>query len=186
MNTERNNKIWRLSSPIIVTLLVWVVLGLASGGPSAKAQTDTSQPIGTTQPVTVESTLKIRASGTVTDPSGTISVSGYVTVNCTRVIDTTLAGLPLVVLDIDYSNLRGTSGNSPKNQKVYITAGNQDSVIRPLQASDVIVEACPYIDSTKDILTANSWLVTLSLSWDLSTGKLTDGTATIGTKPASF
>ena len=184
MNTQRNMKTRRsLFSLIVVTLLVGIVGGLLSNS-SAYAQD--AQTTTTAQSTSVDSSLAISASGTVNDPNGTISVSGYVIVNCTRVIDTTLASPPTVLLNFDFSKLRGTSGKSLVNMKVYVTGGNQDDQIRPLQASDVITVACPYYDSSKDILSANSWLVTATLNFDVTTGKLTSGTATVGNKPTAL
>lgn len=186
MNMQQNMKP-RRSLFIAVTLLVGMIGGLGSNGPSAKAaQPGATQTTSTTQPATVDSSLQIPVSGAVSDPNGTISVSGYVIVNCTRVIDTTLGSLPLVLLEFDFSKLRGTSGKSLLNMKVYVTGGNQHDQMRPLQASDVIAVTCPYYDSSKDILSANSWLVTTKLTFDVSTGKLTSGSATVGNKPATF
>jgi hypothetical protein len=39
----------------------------------------------------------------------------------------------------------------------------------------------PYFDSTKDILSANSFLATATLNFDISAGTLTSGTLTYGT-----
>ncbi|HLG13688.1 MAG TPA: hypothetical protein VJH03_04060 [Blastocatellia bacterium] len=180
MNTQRNMNPRRSRfSPIAATLLLGIFVGLLSS--SASAQTAT-----TTQATTVDSSLQISVSGTVTDPNGTISVSGYVTVSCTRVIDTTLASPPAVLLTFDFSKVRGMSGTSLFSLKAYVTGGNQDTEMRPLQASDVIAVACPYYDSSKGILSASSWLVTATLNFDVTTGKLTSGSATVGNKPASL
>ena len=184
MNTQPNMKARRsLFSPFVVTLLVGMIGVLCLSGPSAQAQTAAPQ---TTTATTVDSSLQIPVSGTVTDPTGTISVSGYVIVNCTRVIDTTLASPPAVLLTFDFSKVRGTSGTSLTNLKVYVTGENQDDEIRLLQASDVISVACPYYDSNKGILSANSWLVTATLNFDVTTGTLKSGSATVGNKPAAL
>ena len=172
MNTQRNVKTRRsVLSPTVVMLLIGVVVGLVSGGSSAQAQTATP---------TVDSSLTIAVNGTVHDSSGTISISGNVIVNCTRVIDTTEGSPPLVVLDFDFSNLRGMSGNSFTNLKTYVTGGNEDTQIRPLQASDVITLTCPYYDRAKSILSAKSLQVTATLNFDVTTGKLTSGSITVG------
>ena len=179
MNMQPNAKARRsLFSRIVVTLLVGMIGLLVSSGTSAQA--------ATTQTTTVDSSLQIPVRGTVTDPNGTISVRGYVTVNCTRVIDTTLGSPPVVLLTFDFSEVSGTSGNSLMNLKMYVTGGNQATETRLLQASDVIAVSCPYYDRSKDILSANSWLVTATLNFDVSTGKLTSGSATVGNTPASF
>ena len=171
MNTSLNVETQR---PLFITLLVGFVV-LVLGGPSAQAQTTTA----TATPAVVDSSITISASGTVNDPSGAITVSGKVIVNCRRVIDTTGASPPLVVLDFDFSNLQGTSG-SLKTLKVYVTGQNHATELRPFQASDTIIVTCPYYDSTKDALSASSMLVTATLNFDISSGKLMSGSINIG------
>ena len=176
MNTRLNVKTQRvLFSPAVVTLLVGFVVVLVLGGPSAQAQTTTA----TATPAVVDSSITISASGTVNDPSGAITVSGKVIVNCRRVIDSTGASPPLVLLDFDFSNLQGTSG-SLKTLKVYVTGQNHATEIRPFQAADTIIVTCPYYDSTKDALSASSMLVTATLNFDISSGKLMSGSINIG------
>lgn len=174
MNTRLNIKTRRrLLRPIVVRLLVGFVVVLVLGGPSAQAQTTTATP------AIVDSSITISATGTVNDPSGAIAVSGKVIVNSRRVIDTTGASPPLVLLDFDFSRLQGTSG-SLKTLKVYVTGANHATEIRPLQVSDTIIVTCPYFDSTKDAQSASSWLVTATLNFDVSTGKLTSGSINVG------
>jgi len=180
MNTYPNIKTRRpLFSTIVVTLLVGVVVVLVLGCPSTQAQTSTTSPPASTAPAVVDSSITISASGTVNDPSGAIAFKGSVIVNCRRVIDTTGVSAPLVVLDFDFSKLQGTAG-SLKLQKVYITGDNHAAELRPLQVSDTIIVTCPYYDSTKDALSASSMLVTATLNFDTSTGKLTSGSINIG------
>ena len=174
MNTQLNIKTWRLLfSPTFVTLLVGIVVVLVLGGPSVQAQT-------TAAPATVDSSITITAKGSVSDPNGSIAVTGSVIINCRRVIDTTSTTTPsLVLLDFDFSQLRGTSG-SGKTQKVYVTGDNHASEIRPLQATDTIIVTIPYFDSTKDQLSARTMLVTATLNFDVNTGKLASGSLSIG------
>lgn len=177
MNTWLNiNTRQPLFGRIVVTLVVGFVVVLVLGSPSSKAQTATT---ATTAAAVVDSSITLSASGTVNDPSGAITVSGKVIVNCRRVIDTTGASPPLVVLDFDFSNLQGTSG-SLKTLKVYVTGQNHATEIRPFQAADTIIVTCPYYDSTKDALSASSMLVTATLNFDISTGKLTSGSINVG------
>jgi hypothetical protein len=176
MNAQLSIKTRRLLfSPGLVTLSVGIVMVLAMltlGGPSAQAQT-------TSPTATVDSSLTLSAKGTVTDPNGTITVSGSVIINCRRVIDTTRATTPsLVLLDFDFSQLRGTSG-SLKTLKTYVTGENHASELRPLQVSDTIIVTTPYYDSSKDALSSRSMLVTATLNFDDSTGKLTSGSMSI-------
>lgn len=176
MNTQLNIKS-RLS-PIFVTLSVVVVVlaMLALGGPSVQAQTTT-----TAVDAPVDSTVTIAAKGSVSDPNGSFTVTGNVDVNCRRVIDTTSATSPsLLLLDLDLSGLTGTTGSTKATMKTYVTGGNHAEEIRPLQASDSIIVSVPYYDTTKGPLTARTMLVTAALNFDVNTGKVTGGTITIG------
>lgn len=183
MNTNLNVRtLRRLFSSNVVTLLVLVVLVLILGAPSANAQTNsttTTAPAPTTDAAVVDSSISIATKGTVNDPGGAITVSGSVVINARRVIDSTAASPPLVVLDLDFSNLKGTTG-SGKTLIVYVTGDNHATEMRPLQTSDTIIVTCPYFDSTKDALSARTMLVTATLNFDVTTGKVTSGSITIG------
>ena len=179
MNTQLNIKTRRrLFSPNVLTLLIGIVAVLALGGPSSQAQTTTTAPAPTPAAV-VDSSITLSAKGTVSDPGGSITVSGSVIVNSRRVIDTTGLTPPLVVLDFDFSNLQGTSG-SLKTLKTYVTGDNHVTEIRPLQVSDTIIVTCPYFDNTKDGLSARTMLITATLNFDTSTGKVASGSIAIG------
>ena len=182
MNEQLNAKTRRrLISPSAVTLLVLFVVVLILGGPSTQAQTTTANTDTTAGSSTVvDSSITISTKGTVNDPNGAISVSGSVVVTARRVLDnTSTASPPIVVLDLDFSRLKGTSGTM-KNLTVYVTGDNHASEIRPLQASDTVIVTCPYFDSTKDALSARTMLVTATLNFDVSSGKLASGSITIG------
>jgi len=177
MNTQVNTKARRLLlSPTFVTLSVAVVVMLAMlvlGGSSVQAQT-TAAPI-------VDSSITIATNGTVTDTGTVVQVTGSVTIKCRRVIDTTsTTAPPLVMLDFDFSQLKGTTGNG-KNVRTFATGDNHATELRPLQASDTIVVTVPYFDTAKDILSASSFMATANLTFDISTGKLTGGNLTYGT-----
>jgi len=174
MNTQVNVKGRRLLfSPTFVTLLIAVVGMLALGSPSVQAQT-TAAPV-------VDSSITIATNGTVTDTGTTVNVTGSVTIKCRMVKDTTsTTALPLVMLDFDFSQLKGTTGNG-KNLRTFVTGDNHATELRPLQASDTIVVTIPYFDSTKDVLSASSFMATANLTFDVSTGKLTGGSLTYGT-----
>ncbi len=178
MNTQLNIKSRQSQfSRIFVTLSVGVVVVLAMlalGGLSAQAQT-------TAIDAPVDSSVTIAAKGSVSDPNGSFTVTGNVGVTCRRVIDTTSATSPsLVLLDLDFSALQGTSGSTKATLKTYVTGGNHAEEIRPLQASDTIIVSSPYYESTKGPLTAKTMLVTATLNFDVNTGKVTGGTITIG------
>jgi hypothetical protein len=171
MNTQLNIKTRRRFSPIVVTLLVGAVAVLVSGGPSVQAQT----------PATVDSSITIKTNGTVTEGTTTIKLSGNVIIKCRRVIDTSTPTItPVVLLDFDFSQLTGTTG-SGKTLVTYVTGDNHTQEIRPFQASDTIVVTVPYFDSTKDLLSASTFMATATLNFDISAGTLTSGSLTYGT-----
>jgi len=176
MNTQVNIKTGRRRfSPNVLTLLIGVVAVLVLGNPSVQAQT------ATTGASTVDSSVTVATNGTISDPGGAITVNGSVTIKCRRVIDNTTTTIaPLVLLDFDFSQLKGTTG-SGKNLKTYVTGDNHATELRPLQASDTIVVTVPYFDITKDSLSASSFLATATLNFDISTGKLTSASLTYGT-----
>jgi len=177
MNKELNiSTRRRLFSTNVVTLLVGIVMVLVFGGSSVQAQTSTE----TATPDPVDSSITIPVKGTVNDPGGAINVSGSVVVTARRVLDNTSpTASPIVVLDLDFSKLKGTSG-SLKTVTTYVTGDNHATELRPLQVSDKIIVTCPYYDSTKGALTARTMLVTATLNFDISTGKLTSGSIAIG------
>jgi hypothetical protein len=150
MNTQLNIKTRRsLFSPTFVTLLIGIVVAIL-GGPSIQAQTTTTDTAG----APVDSSITLTTKGTVSDPNGSITVSGSVVITCRRVVDTTSTTAPaIVLLDFDFSGLKGTSGTKT-TLKTYVTGDNHASEMRPLQASDTIIVSTPYYDSTRDQLTA--------------------------------
>ena len=177
MNKQLNIKSL-LVSPTFLTLLLGVVVMLAFSGPSVQAQTATDT---TAVDAPVDSSVIIAAKGTVSDPNGSFPVTGNVPVLCRRVIDTTSATSPsLLLLDLDLSALTGTSGSTKATMKTYVTGGNHAEEIRPLQASDSVIFSVPYYDTTKGPLAARTMLLTANLNFDVNTGKITGGTITIG------
>lgn len=179
MNTQLNTKTRQLLvSPTFLTLLLGVVVMLALSGPTVQAQaTQTTTAVD----APVDSTVTIAAKGSVSDPNGSIPFNGNVGITCRRVIDTTSTTSPsLVLLDLDLSGLQGTSGSTKTTLKTYVTGGNHAEEIRPLQASDTIIVSSPYYDTTKGPLTAKTMLITATLNFDVSTGKVTGGSITIG------
>ena len=170
--------------PNVVTLLVLMVVVLVLGAPSTRAQSSTDTTATVADSTVVDSSIKIPVKGTVNDPNGAITVTGAVIVNCRRVVDTattaTAAGAPLVLLDFDFSQLKGTSGSTKTTLKTYVTGDNHADEIRPFKASDTIIVTSPYFDSTKDAISARTMLVTATLNFDVGTGKLTGGSITVG------
>ena len=176
MNTQVNIKTGRRFSANVLTLLVAVVAVLVFGNPSVQAQTTTTD--GATA---VESSITVPTTGTVTEGTTTVALSGSVTIKARKVVDNTTTTLaPLVMLDFDFSQLKGTTGNG-KNLKTYVTGDNHATQLRPFQTTDTIVVTIPYFDSTTDGSQANTFMATATLNFDTSTGKLTSGSLTYGT-----
>jgi len=179
MNTQLNIKVRRsFFSPTFVTLLIGVVMVLVLGGSSVQAQTTTT----TTDPAApVDSSITIAASGSVSDPNGSVTVNGNAIVSARTVIDNTSTTiLKIVMVDFDFSQLKGTSGSSKTNLRTYVTGDNLVSEIRPLQDSDTLILSVPYYDSAKGPLTSRTMLATATLKFDVSTGKLVSGSITVG------
>ena len=174
MNTQLNLKT-RLFGPTFVTLLIGIVAVLALGSPTVQAQTTTASD------APVDSSITIPVKCSVSDSNTSVTVTGSVIVNSRMVLDTTSTVTPaLVILDFDFSQLKATSG-SKATLKTYTTGDNHANEIRPFQSADKIVVTIPYFDSaTKDELSAKTMLATATLNFDITTGKLTSGTISVG------
>jgi hypothetical protein len=168
MNRQLNIK--TLSLGIVVVLAL-----LAFGGLSVQAQTTTAAD------APVDSSITLVVKGSVTDPNGTVNVQGQANVAARRVVDTTSVANPsIVLLDFDFSQITGTSGSTKATLKNYVTGENHATELRPLQASDTVIVPVPYYDSTKDALSARTMLVSVTLNFDVGTGKLTGGSISVG------
>jgi hypothetical protein len=171
MNSKLNIKTLSLG-------IVMVLAMLAFGGLAVQAQTTTTT---TATDAPVDSSITLVVKGSVTDPSGNVTVNGQATIFAKRVVDTTSVANPsIVLLDFDFSQITGTSGSTKATLKNYVTGDNHATEIRPLQASDTVIVPMPYYDSTKDALSARTMLVSVTLNFDVGTGKLTGGSISVG------
>ena len=160
----------------IMSLVLGIVAVFAFGGLSVQAQTAT-----TAADAPVDSSITLAVKGSLTDPNGTVTVSGNVIITARRVIDTTSVTSPsIVLLDFDFSQLTGTSGASKATLKTYVTGDNHATEIRPLQASDTVIVPTPYYESSKDGLSARTMLISANLTYDIASGKLTGGSLSVG------
>jgi hypothetical protein len=86
------------------------------------------------------------------------------------------------MLDFDFSQLaRETTGHWGKRLKTFVTGGNHATELRPLQASDTIVVTVPYFDSTKDALSASTFMADGYSQLRHQHGEMTSGSLTYGT-----
>jgi hypothetical protein len=195
MNTERNMKRkGSLFPSIVLSLFVSVSGGLIWGGTLAQAaiqaqaggsaqSSTTSQASATAASTTVDSTLSIPVSATVTMADGTsIALSGNVTVNSSAVMD--VVGIPpFLMLTFDCSGVTATSG-TPTARKMYDTSGFQVNKIRMLQPSDTVVITVPINQTAARVTLASTWQVTANLSFN-TTGQLTGGTLAAASAPTA-
>jgi hypothetical protein len=164
MNTGRNIKSKRsLFGSIALSLIVGVVGVMVWGGMHAQA-------------ATVDSTLVLPVSGTVTTSDGTkISFSGTVVVNSSAVTDAPDTP-PFTILTFDTSDITGKSGKGA-SLKSYDTGGYQVIKIRDLKPADVISMTVPVNIAGASVTLAKEWLATFSLNFS-ATGQLTSGSVT--------
>ena len=165
MNTDRNMKSKRtLFGSIALSLIVGVVGVMVWGGIHAQA-------------ATVDSTLTIPVSGTVTATDGTkISFSGTVVISSSAVTDAPDIP-PFTILTFDSSNVTGTSGKGA-SLKTYNTAGYQVTKIRDLKPTDVISMTVPVNVAGASVTLAKEWLATFTLNFNIARGQITSGSVT--------
>jgi len=181
MSTERNMKNMGSSfGSIALSLLVLASAGLVWCGTPAQSAT-TTQAAAPAPSATVDSTLSIPVSGSVTAADGTkITFAGNVTVKSSAV--TNVVGIPpFVMLTFDCSGVNATSGAGAK-LKTYDTTGFQVNKIRTLQPNDVITITVPVNQIGAGVTLANAWQVTATLSFN-TTGQLTGGTLSAAAAP---
>ena len=168
MNTDRNMKSKRtLFGSIALSLIVGVVGVMVWGGTHVQA-------------ATVDSTLSIPVSGTVTATDGTrITFSGTVVISSSAVTDAPDTP-PFTILTFDSSNVIGTSG-SGANKKTYNTNGYQVTKIRDLKPTDVIAMTVPVNLAGASVTLAKEWLATFTLNFNTATGQITSGNVTATT-----
>ena len=165
MNTDRNMKSKRsLFGSIALSLIVGVVGVMVWGGVHAQA-------------ATVDSTLSLPVSGTVTATDGTkITFSGTVVIKSSAITDAADTP-PFTILTFDTSNITGTSGKGA-TLKNYDTAGYQVVKIRDLKPTDVISMTVPVNVAGASVTLAKEWLATFTLNFNVATGQLTSGSVT--------
>ena len=164
MNTDRNMKRKRsLFGSIALSLIVGIVGVMVWGGMHARA-------------ASVDSTLTLPVSGTVTATDGTkITFSGTVVIKSSAVTDAPDTP-PFTILTFDSSNVTGTSGKGA-SQKNYDTGGYQVTKIRDLKPTDVISMTVPVNVAGASVTLAKEWLATFTLNFN-ATGQLTSGSVT--------
>ena len=146
----------------VLSLLVAMLGGLL-GGPSARA----------------DSSVAIAISGTVDGTPESVYVSGLAQITSSLVkTDPKFNHPPRVILSIDLHNV---TGKGLSTGATYVTKA-QDEVLRPLAPSDLVAIAFPfYPNTTIGFRSARAGLASFNLSFDVTTGAITGGTATVST-----
>jgi len=85
---------------------------------------------------------------------------------------------PRVILSIDLHNV---TGKGLSTGATYVTKA-QDELLRPLAPSDLVAIAFPFYPNTAvGFRSARAGLASFKLSFDVTTGNITGGTATVST-----
>src|SRR5881397_673295 len=160
---DRDMKTRRPLFPRVVIPLLVAMLGGLLGGPSARA----------------DSSVAIAISGTVDGSPESVYVSGLAQITSTLVkTDPTFNHPPRVILSIDLHNV---TGKGLSTGATYVTKA-QDEVLRPLAPSDLVAIAFPFYPNTAvGFRSARAGLASFNLSFDVTTGNITGGTATVST-----
>ena len=145
-----------------LALLVAMLAGVLGGSTSALAN----------------SSAAIAISGTVDGLPESVYVSGLAQITTTLVKTDKFHHPRRVILSIDLHNV---SGQGLSTGATYVTTA-QDEVMRRLVASDVVEITFPlYSNEAGGLASARAGLASFRLTFDVRTGALTGGTATIST-----
>ena len=154
----------KLRRPVLARMtlsLLVAMLGGLLGGTSALA----------------DSTVAIAMSGTVDGSPESVYVSGLAQITSTFVkADPKFNHPARVILAIDLHNVTGKGLSTGAS---YVIA-NQDELLRRLVASDLVEITFPlYPNRAEGFRAARSGVASFKLSFDVATGALTGGTATV-------
>ena len=135
--------------------------------------------LGATTSALAKSSVAIPISGTVDGSPEGVSVSGLAHITSSLVkIDRKYHHAPRVILGFDLRNVSGTGLSTGAR---YV-GRSRDEVIRPLVASDVVEITFPLQPKGASGFTAaRAGLASFALTFDVNTGAVTGGTATVST-----
>jgi hypothetical protein len=162
---KSNRKFWTpavlSAGTVIGAALLW-----SSASPPASAVVST-----------LASAAASTVSGSVTGSPETVSFSGLVSINSTRVSDPDFFRPDVVILSVDLS---GMKGKGMSTGKVYVVS-NQEIITRTLVAGENIVLTFPFVPNGTSNVTMSPRIgaATLGVSFDVSTGALTGATVTV-------
>jgi len=155
-----------LTTPVALSLFVVVLSGLVlwAGTPARAAFAPTI--------------ALIPVSGIVSGQPESVKFSGQAQISSELVLDTSKFNTPpAVILTVDLSGVSGTGSSTGAK---YTAGGNGTSVYRRLVSADTVEIAFPFSrGGTISMPSARSGVASFALSFDLNTGAITKGTATV-------
>ena len=153
-------------SPVVLSFLVVVLSGFAwwAGTPARAAFAPT--------------VALIPVSGIVTGQPESVKFSGQAQVSSELVLDTSKFNLPpAVILTFDLSKVSGTGASTGAR---YTAGGNGTNVYRRLVSNDTVEVTFPFSRGTSvSMPSARSGVASFALSFDMNSGAITNGTASI-------
>jgi hypothetical protein len=162
---ERNMKMRRLSiAPVVLQIFAVLLLGMLwwVGTPARAAFAPTISLI----PVW----------GIVSTQAENVVFSGQAQVSSELILDTShFHKPPSVILIIDLSNVSGTGASSGAK---YAAGGKGTSVFRRLVSTDTVETTFPFSQGT-GMASVRTAVASFALTFDLNTGAITKGTATV-------
>jgi hypothetical protein len=169
-----------LSLFLAMTAPWWTAPAAAQTAVSATATTlsaSTTVATSTSSATTTTSTSAlVPVTGVVTGGAESVSFSGKEKVSANVVTDPDFGGTPTVVLSIDLSGLSGVGAST---RKKYVTADGE-VLNRRLAAGDIVQYNFPFYENGASAMSARVGSVSLNLSFDVNTLKLTGATGSIG------
>ena len=150
-------------APIVVSLLVAMLGGL----------------LGDSRPARADSSVAVAVFGTVDGAPERVYVSGVAQITSRLMKTGAKFNHPRsVMLSID---LHEVSGQGLSTGATYVVTG-QDEVLRQLVASDLVeITFALSPNGAEGLTSARAGLASFTLTFDVSTGALTGGTATVST-----
>jgi len=120
----------------------------------------------------------IPVSGTIVGKGNdeSVAISGNVVVLCTMVNDPTFSQPSSMRQVLDFS---AVTGRGVKSGALY-SVPDINIKIRPLQKSDSVQITFPLFLASSGMMTARTGMASFNLSYNAGQGKVTGGTATIG------
>jgi len=150
-----------LATPVVVSVVVAIIGSLMWGSPALAGTTTTIVPV----------------SGMVNGSPEGVSFSGNVQIKSTLVLDPDFGTPPRVILDFVFLSVSGTGVSTGTKY----TSSVEDNKIRALAGSDMVQITFPFQSAGMGMTEARWGLASFTLSFDTTTGAVTQGTGTIAT-----